>query len=191
MGLTTSIWIWTLIWLVSGISSRLAFVLVSSIVLDMLASNKCSKLSGVMYVCLGLGVTGLIVPLLGHSFGWRGTWFGLMILTILVGFPTMIWLRKDQGGSNPRPTQTTNVEENTAVAETASFFPWLTIAYGSEGLGIMTVVYGVGQIVGAPGAGILAHGSRGFKVPTIIASGLLCIGIIIILAGKVLSNQQA
>jgi predicted MFS family arabinose efflux permease len=214
----------------------------------------------------------------------------------------MILLRKDQGGSNPRPTQTTNVEGNTAVAETASFFPWLTIAYGFEGLGyiitgtflvtlventaathdlasycwvivglaalpscilwsflaarwgaiialvvayllqalgvlspvvapnafgvyvgsilfggtfmgitamatnlarnlrpnesskaigLMTGVYGVGQIVGAAGAGILAHGSGGFKVPIIVASGLLCIGIIIILAGKVLSNQQA
>lgn len=307
MGLTTSVWLWTLIRLVSGISSGLVFVLVSSIVLDLLALKNSSKLSGVMYggVGLGLGVTGLIVPLLGHSFGWKGTWIGLMILTILVGLPTMIWLRKDNGGGYPRPTQTKHVEERTSVSERTSFFPWLTIAYGFEGLGyiitgtflvtlvedtpathalasycwvivglaalpscilwsflaarwgaisplvvayllqalgvllpvvapnafgvyvgsilfggtfmgisamannlarnlrpnesskaigLITGVYGVGQIVGAAGAGILAHGSGEFRIPIVVAGCLLCIGIVVLLAGRfnsTLYNKRA
>lgn len=297
MAVSSNVWIWSLLRLMSGISSGLVFVLVSSIVLDELAKQNRSALSGVFYggVGLGIAVTGMLIPAIGPSFGWRGTWFWLMVLTILLGIPSLLWIRQ----------RATSVEWQQAVVKTSdtreNLFSWLLLAYGLEGLGyiitgtflvdmiskmpamhgltsyswiivgvtaipsciiwaylgrrlgdvaallaayllqavgvllpiivpdafggyvgallfggtfmgittlattlgqklrpndsgkaigLMTGVYGIGQIVGAGGAGLLASQSGGFGVPTLVASGVLFIGAVILTVGSRVTSAR-
>ncbi|GGE56204.1 MFS transporter [Pullulanibacillus camelliae] len=133
MGLGHTVGLWYVLRFLSGLSSGLVFVLISSIVLDILVKKNQLKLSGVLYAGVGLGIsiTGVIIPLLNHPFGWRGTWLGLMVLTILLGVPTMLWLRKDQAEISPQlPSKAKSVNE-----KRSPFFLWLVIAYGCEGIG--------------------------------------------------------
>jgi predicted MFS family arabinose efflux permease len=299
MSISDSVWFWCVLRCLSGLSSGLIFVLVSSIVFDSLVKNNQLKLSGLLYAGVGLGiaVTGLITPPLGHSFGWRGTWLGLMVLTILLGIPTIFWLGKDQvEKDNHKKNKIKQVDE-----KQNSFFLWLVIAYGCEGLGyiitgtflveiahntpklnglasycwvivglaalpsaflwslgsdrwgrigvlvtayllqafgvilpvvapnglgiflgsilfggtfmgittmvtnfgrglmpdnsskaigILTGVYGVGQIVGVTGAGLLANKIGGFSLPIFIAGGLIVIGSASLLLGKFITKPK-
>lgn len=295
MAATSSTWAWLVFRAISGISSGLVFVLVSSIVLDLFAKYNRPRLSGVLYGGVGLGIatSGWIVPILGKSFGWQGTWLGLMILTIALGVVGVIWIWDERA----KPEQRTMGSQAQWSAPTG-YFPWLTVAYGCEGLGyiitgtflvamatkipalhgfasycwvlvglaalpscivwtylahrwgeistlvaayllqavgviltviiptavgvylgsvlfggtfmgittlgtmlgrklrpqnsnkaigLMTAIYGIGQIVGAGGAGLLANHSGGFEIPTLVAGGVLLVGAVILIVGKIMS----
>ncbi len=299
MTLTSSLWVWSVIRTISGISSALVFVLISSIVLDVLAMQNRSKLSGVLYggVGFGIAVTGLVVPAIGSQFGWRGEWLGLMVLSIVIGIPTTIWT-KDL--SNKSKQQSINPENQ--IYEQKKYFPWLVLAYGCEGfgyiitgtflvemaskmptlhgyatyswvvvgvaalpstilwaylahrygdipilvtayllqalgvmlpvllptemgvflgsiffggtflgitsvgtmlgrklrpqdsskaIGLMTGIYGIGQILGAAGAGLLADHLGGFDIPTLAASGIILVGAAVLLFGKFTVNPAS
>lgn len=109
MALTSDVWMWYALRCLSGISSGLVFVLVSSIVLDELAHHNRSTLSGMFYggVGLGIAVTGLLVPAIGHPFGWRGTWLAMMILSILLGIPATLGIRSSDTRVQPQPSLST------------------------------------------------------------------------------------
>lgn len=298
MALTSNVWIWYVLRCVSGISSGLVFVLVSSIVLDELAHHNRSTLSGMFYggVGLGIAVTGLLVPAIGHPFGWRGTWLAMMILSILLGIPATLGIRSSDTRVQSQPSLSTPT-----VHGPDRMFWWLTVAYGCEGLGyiitgtflvamvakmpglqgmapytwvlagvaalpscilwstcarrfgevrilvtaylvqtvgvllpvisptalggyvgavlfggtfmgittlatmlgrklrsndsskaigLMTGVYGIGQIVGAGGAGLLAGSSGGFRVPTVVASVVLFVGAICLIVGRLVRGAK-
>ncbi|MHB1628644.1 MAG: YbfB/YjiJ family MFS transporter [Bacilli bacterium] len=295
MAAASGFWLWSLLRMVSGISSGLVFVLVSSIVLDALARKNYSHLSGVLYggVGLGIAVTGLMAPILGNPFGWRGAWLGLMALTTAIGIPAVLWIKDEQDGRHRQKVAPQRQGDGQRW-----YFPWLVAAYGCEGLGyiitgtflvamaekmpalhefapycwvvvglaslpsgvvwvrlarrwgnvpalaaayllqafgvilpvllptaagvylgsvlfggtfmgvttlgtmlgrqlrpqdsskaigLMTGIYGIGQIVGAAGAGLLATRSGGFGLSTLVASGVIFAGAAILLMGRIFS----
>jgi predicted MFS family arabinose efflux permease len=295
MAVTSNTWAWLALRAISGISSGLVFVLVSSIVLDVLARYNLLKLSGVLYGGVGLGIatSGWIVPALGKSFGWHGTWLGLMILALVLGIVSVTWMKDERAKPEPQPAG-----PQVQWYMPKGYFSWLTVAYGCEGLGyiitgtflvsmatkipalhgfasycwvlvglgalpscivwtylaqlwgdvpalvaayllqaigviltviihtavgvylgsvlfggtfmgittlgtmlgrklrpqdsskaigLMTVIYGAGQIVGAGGAGLLASHSGGFEIPTLVASGIIVVGAVILIVGKIAS----
>lgn len=298
MSISSNAWVWFAVRFVSGTTSGIVYVLVSSIVLDELAKQNRSSLSGVLYGGVGIGIviTGLLVPASNHSFGWKGAWLDLMFLTILLGIPSILWIKDRSGGlTQLQSTVKTKANRN-------SFFYYLTIAYGFGGagyiitgtflvelvskmptlhgfapyswmivgaaaspsciiwtylgrrfgdipslvsayvlqlvgillpivmpdtfggivgallfggtfmgmtslgttygrklspndsgkaIGIMTGVFGVGQIVGAGGAGVLASHSGGFGVPTMAAGAALFIGAVILTLGRILTRANA
>ncbi|WAH40018.1 MFS transporter [Alicyclobacillus fastidiosus] len=55
----------------------------------------------------------------------------------------------------------------------------------SKAIGLMTGIFGIGQIVGAAGTGLLASHLGGFGVPTLAASGVIFIGAAILLIGRI------
>ena len=130
MAATSDIWTWLLLRLVSGMLSGLVFVLVSSIVLDALVKHGHSRLTGLFYggVGFGIAVTGIVVAELGNHFGWRWDWIALMALSIVIGIPAVIWVQDSR----------VEVKKSDGQAEATvarSYFPWLMLAYGCEGLG--------------------------------------------------------
>ena len=296
---TSSLWLWVVLRALSGIASGFVFVLVSSIILDVLSRQNRSMLSGVLYGGVGLGitVTGLVVPALGGTFGWRGTWFGLMVITIILGTLVLIWIKEERDSSQEQKST-----QQEPTPEQRNYFPWLVVAYGCEGLGyiitgtflvamaakmptlhgfaaycwvvvglaalpscmlwaylahrwgdipalvaayllqalgvilpvilptalgvylgaflfggtfmgittlgttlgrklrprdsskaigLMTGIYGIGQIVGAGGAGLLASRTGGFGVPVMVASVVIFVGAVILLIGRMLSPHAA
>jgi predicted MFS family arabinose efflux permease len=131
MGFTSSYILWMILRLLSGISSGLIFVLSSSLVLDALASDNRAKWAGIFYGGVGTGIalTGLIVPVL-NSFTWRGTWIGLMIISIVLITP--VWpLIQD----HKKELISQKVSPKNSPTENPAIFGWLLVTYGLEGLG--------------------------------------------------------
>lgn len=60
----------------------------------------------------------------------------------------------------------------------------------SHAIGLMTGTYGVGQIIGAGGAGLLASSSGGFELPSLVASGILFVGAILLIVGRIISTPK-
>lgn len=297
MSISSNDWIWSADRFISGTASGLVYVLVSSIVLDELAKQNRSFLSGVLYGGVGIGIviTGMLVPVSNHASGWRGTWLDLMFLGVFLGIPAL-WLTDRSGGlTQSQSTVKTKAKRSgffyclmiaygfggvgyiitgTFLVELISKMPtlhgfapyaWMIVgaaaapsciiwtylgrrfgdiaslvtAYllqllgillpivmpdavggcvgallfggtfmgittlattygrklspndGGKAIGIMTGVFGVGQIVGAGGAGMLASRSGGFDVPTMAAGAALLIGAIILTLGRILTRTNA
>ncbi|WP_328702153.1 YbfB/YjiJ family MFS transporter [Alicyclobacillus fructus] len=296
MAVAENPWIWYCLRAVSGLASGFVFVLASSMVLDELARRQRSRLSGVFYggVGAGISVSGLVVPVFGGIAGWRGAWLGLMVVSILIGIPAILWMKDAQNSSQ---TDMFPLRDLLSNYLTKAYFPWLVLAYGLEGLGyiitgtflvalatatpalhrfasyiwilvgiaalpscivwayvahrwghitalvaaylfqalgvllpivvpsamgaflgsvlfggtfmgitttattlgkslrsrdgsqaigLMTGVYGIGQVLGAVGSGVLAHHTGGFVLPTLMASGVLFLGAVVLMLGKVM-----
>lgn len=147
MSISSNAWVWSAMRFISGTASGLVYVLVSSIVLDELARQNRSSLSGVLYggVGIGIGITGLLVPTANHSFGWQGTWLELMCLTVLLGIPSIIWMKDRAGGLTQRQS-TVRTRGNRD-----RFFYCLTVAYGFGGIGyIITGTFLVELVTNIP-----------------------------------------
>ncbi|MCL6600889.1 MAG: YbfB/YjiJ family MFS transporter [Alicyclobacillus macrosporangiidus] len=135
MAATENHWLWYVLRALSGLTSGFVFVvLASSMVLDELARRQRSRLSGVLYggVGLGIAVSGLAVPVFGGAAGWRGAWLGLMILTIVIGIPAVLWMKDARDSSQ---TDMLQVTDRLRKLPPRTYFPWLVFAYGLEGLG--------------------------------------------------------
>jgi predicted MFS family arabinose efflux permease len=59
----------------------------------------------------------------------------------------------------------------------------------SQAIGYMTGVYGVGQIIGPMGTGILVGMGQSYRVSLLLAGGVLLIGVCLLLVGQVRSLQ--
>lgn len=132
MAATANLCWWLLLRLISGISSGMIFVLVSSMVLDSLAPHGRSRLSGLFFSGVGLGivVTGIIIAEFGGAFGWKGSWLALMIVSVLIGIPAVLWIRDVRVKGVVRKPG-----DQDKCALDRSYFPWLLAAYGCEGMG--------------------------------------------------------
>lgn len=131
MGITSSFLWWMILRFLAGFSSGLIFVLSSSLVLDALFSDKREKWAGIFYGGVGIGIVlaGLLTPVLSF-FTWRGTWIGLLIISIILIIPVWSFIRDKE----PKPI-TKNAESQSSSAENPAIFGWLLVAYGLEGLG--------------------------------------------------------
>jgi predicted MFS family arabinose efflux permease len=132
MGLTHSYEFWFTLRFFSGLSSAFVFVLASGIVLDNLDSRGKTYWSGIFFGGVGLGIfyTGLMVPILNHSFGWEGVWIGLAITSGIISFLVLVWLKDDT------LTSGASIKKDTFIQFTShKWLPWLIVAYGCEGFG--------------------------------------------------------
>lgn len=131
MGLSEHFLLWLFLRFLAGLTSGLAFVLVSSIIMDLLASRQMPMLSGVFYSGVGIGIflSGTLVPLLNLWAGWQGAWIGLGLLSTI--FTLISWNKV--------------VEEKNTVYQSIEIIPLKTdrtiplfnliLAYTSQGLG--------------------------------------------------------
>lgn len=150
MGLTIDYVSWFLLRFASGVTSGLIFVLSSSIILDLLATKGRSTWTGFFYSGVGIGIfiTGIVVPLLDSFYSWKGVWIGLAILSAVLGVVVWAWLKQKDNYEKQIEISKTNPVE-TKIA--SKMLPWLTIAYGLEGLGyIVTGTFLVDIVVDIP-----------------------------------------
>ncbi|SDI19756.1 YbfB/YjiJ family MFS transporter [Alteribacillus bidgolensis] len=134
MGVVVNELIWHLLRFLSGVTSGIVFVLVSSIVIDYLVSAGHASWTGYLFGGVGLGIfsTGLLVPLLSISFDWAGIWIALGILSTILGLFT--WKRLSEAPEK-ESIEIKNAENNLVQSKTKTILPWLCAAYGLEGIG--------------------------------------------------------
>lgn len=136
MSTTTSIPVWAIYRFVSGLSSGMVFVFASSIVLDVLAAIKRTSWSGIFYSGVGIGIflTGILVPFLDNYGNWRGTWLGLMLLSVLICCFAWFWTRE-------YTRDEISVHQSSYVNSVVNkqFFGWLLVSYGFEGMGYIVI----------------------------------------------------
>lgn len=129
MGFTSSVTIWFLLRILSGISGGFIFVLTSSMLMDYLADNRLGKWSGYIFSGIGLGIliSGLTVPFFVDYRNWQTAYFGLAIIAALFIFITFLFWRN----LNAQPHTLKQNHEKVMKG----FMLWLALAYGLEGMG--------------------------------------------------------
>lgn len=130
MGIVNSFYIWLFLRLISGITGGLIFVLTSSMLLDYLARHSLTKWSGYVFSGIGIGIalSGILVPYLQKYFSWQGDFIGLSILSaVFVLSNHFLWQKLEDPSIEKMKGHTKKFW--------TGFMPWITIAYGLEGLG--------------------------------------------------------
>jgi MFS family permease len=85
MAFSNNVAVWLALRFLGGVASAFILILVSSVVLDRASRDRRASWPGILYAGVGLGIafTGIVVPMLGFG-GWRTTWIGLGLLSLIV-----------------------------------------------------------------------------------------------------------
>jgi MFS family permease len=133
MGITANVAIWVLLRFFSGIASGLIFVFSSSIVIDEIAKKGQTRLSGILYGGVGLGIfiSGMIVPLLPSVAHWYLGWFILGGISIFFFCFIMFGFR----GLDGEVVITSTSQTTTEQTKDKQMLNRLYLSYGCEGFG--------------------------------------------------------
>lgn len=132
MGFTNAIIIWYLLRFISGVVSAFIFVVITSLILDQLASSSHMHLSGLFYSGVGIGIalSAVIVSPIQAVFHWNGTWIVLALFSIVLFVLIVLFIKPI--------TPSKQLVESQIISEKTppqSWMKWLIIAYSLEGLG--------------------------------------------------------
>lgn len=131
MGFTNAIIIWYLLRFISGVVSAFIFVVITSLILDQLASSSHMHLSGLFYSGVGIGIalSAVIVSPIQAVFHWNGTWIVLALFSIVLFVLIVLFIKPI--------TPSKQLMEKIISQKTPpqSWMKWLIIAYSLEGLG--------------------------------------------------------
>jgi predicted MFS family arabinose efflux permease len=127
---------WSVLRLISGVSSAGIFILGIAMVLDTLVREQGERWAGWLYTGVGVGIaaSGLFVALIGGRLDWHGDWLALGGICAVVGLLPALWV------TDPPPTAAPPLAEaglgggKTAPALSLPLL-LLTIAYFLEGGG--------------------------------------------------------
>ncbi|MEY2356775.1 YbfB/YjiJ family MFS transporter [Lysinibacillus capsici] len=132
MGFTNVIIIWYLLRFISGVVSAFIFVVITSLILDQLASSSHMHLSGLFYSGVGIGIalSAVIVSPIQAVFHWNGTWIVSALFSIVLFVLIVLFIK-------PITPSKQLVESQIISQKTPpqSWMKWLIIAYSLEGLG--------------------------------------------------------
>lgn len=131
MGLSDHTGVWFALRFFSGFTSALVFVLASGIVLEALAFYRRAAWSGWLYSGVGGGIalSAVLIPPLNDIGGWQGGWLGLALISMAL-MPGIWMLLPERSFSMAQRT-----DKKLEPPSHSRLLPWLTIAYGLEGLG--------------------------------------------------------
>ncbi len=138
--------VWLLARFAAGVASGLAFVLISSLVLDRAAADRRRHWPAVLYAGVGAGIalSGILVPPLVSLGGSRAGWLGLAVVAAVVAAVTLPWLH------DVAPAPAAAAGPARPPARRALFW-WLFAAYGGEGFGyVIPATFMVAIIAAAP-----------------------------------------
>ncbi|MCL1696640.1 YbfB/YjiJ family MFS transporter [Lysinibacillus sp. BPa_S21] len=134
MGFTDAIFAWYILRFISGVMSALIFVIAASLVLDQLARNGQSHVSGLFYSGVGIGIalSAVIVSPIHAIFDWNGTWIALALFSVILLVFIILFIKPiTPQHTQQKPGQTKSSQKVPPKA----WMKWLIIAYSLEGLG--------------------------------------------------------
>jgi predicted MFS family arabinose efflux permease len=153
MGLVSDYALWSILRLVSGLSSGIVFVLSSSIVLEVLEKHQRRSWSGLFYGGVGLGIClcGVVVPIFERALGWEWTWIGLGLLSAAIGTIPFVWIKEDVAVTQTVAKEHANEPVNEREWLRTPLFKRLLLSYGCEGIGyIITGTFLVAMVRDIP-----------------------------------------
>ena len=154
MGLTTNIWLWSILRFFAGLSSAAGLLLGSGLILNWLIRHGHRSELGIHFSGLGLGIAfcAVMVELLSYQFDWSQQWILLTLAGIVFLIPAWLWL--------PAPDTsilTHNGEQLVDNPPSRIFSSLLMAAYFCAGVGYVIsatfIVAIVDQFPGLQGSG--------------------------------------
>lgn len=133
MGLTQSYELWSLLRLISGITSGMVFVFISNIVLEKLRRSDSTQLIGWLFGGVGFGIllSGLFIPALEEFGGWQGSWLALALLCLVM----TIFIIPGIPSSPSTTADYIPVEKKTPPVKDKNVIRALYVSYSCEGFG--------------------------------------------------------
>lgn len=136
MGLLDDFAVWTILRLISGITSGTVFVLASNVTLEALRVAKKGRISGLLYSGVGLGIftSSIFIFVFTNAGSWKMTWIVLGLFSFIIGSFVLVGMRDNPTNEN----EISKVQDNTNTAEVKlkKKFIWgFSIAYFCEGAG--------------------------------------------------------
>lgn len=147
MGLTISPYMWSVLRFTAGIASALLFVAIAVEVSEILVRSQHGRWNSALYGGIGFGIalSGAVVPLLDKIGGWRASWLGMGVISLILAFSGIIL-------SGKRHASIVTQDGQNAIIETLSGISRLATAYFLEGFGyIITATFLVTMIAHTPG----------------------------------------
>jgi len=154
MGLTTNIWLWSLLRFFAGLSSAAGLLLGSGLILNWLIRHGHRSELGIHFSGLGLGIAfcAIVVELLSHHFDWSQQWLLLSLMGVLLLIPAWLWLPPPDSS-----TTTHNGQEMIDKPPSRTFLYLFMAAYFCAGVGYVIsatfIVVIVNQLPGLEGKG--------------------------------------
>lgn len=133
MGMVNHSAFWYLFRFFSGFSSGVVFVLVSSIVLQVLKKHKMQTYNGLFYSGVGIGILlcSLLVPFFIRINGWNGAWIGLGWTSLFLCPVVFLSIRNSTENPRLQPSESSAIDND----QQHPFYIWLLLSYGCEGIG--------------------------------------------------------
>ncbi|RIO45679.1 YbfB/YjiJ family MFS transporter [Staphylococcus saprophyticus] len=136
MGLLDDFTVWTILRLISGITSGTVFVLASNVALEALRVAKKDGISGLLYSGVGLGIftSSIFIFIYTSADTWKMTWIVLSLFSLIMGSFVLFGMRENPITENEDSNSSNNT--NNVVVKLKKKFIWgFSIAYFCEGAG--------------------------------------------------------
>ena len=136
MGLLDDFTVWTILRLISGITSGTVFVLASNVALEALRVAKKDGISGLLYSGVGLGIftSSIFIFIYTSADTWKMTWIVLSLFSLIMGSFVLFGMRENPITEN-EDSNSSNNTNNVAVKLKKKFIWGFSIAYFCEGAG--------------------------------------------------------
>ena len=136
MGLLDDFTVWTILRLISGITSGTVFVLASNVALEALRVAKKDGISGLLYSGVGLGIftSSIFIFIYTSADTWKMTWIVLSLFSLIMGSFVLFGMRENPITENEDSTSSNNTN-NVAVKLKKKVIWGFSIAYFCEGAG--------------------------------------------------------
>ena len=166
MGLTDNLWLWALWRFIGGVSGVAGMLLGAGLILNWLLRHQLRHELGIHFSGIGLGIiiSAAAVELFAPFVDWRGQWWLLSLLALLLAIPAWRWMPRPviDDGSN----QAAHMQDNPPGR---LFFAIFLLAYFCAGVGfVVSTTFIVAVVEGLPGLG--GSGSWVFMVMGIAAA---------------------
>ncbi|WP_338206206.1 YbfB/YjiJ family MFS transporter [Parageobacillus thermoglucosidasius] len=149
MGVVSNYTFWYLLRFFSGFSSGVVFVLVSSIVLQVLKKHNMQIFNGLFYSGVGIGIflCSILVPFFISINGWKGSWIGLGCTSLFLSPIVFLSIRSSTENHLLQPSESSQIKND----KQHPLFIWLILSYGCEGIGyIITGTFLVDMVKEVP-----------------------------------------
>lgn len=154
MGLTTHVWLWSVLRFLAGLSSAAGLLLASALIMNWLIRNDHRSELGIHFSGLGLGIAfaAIAVEILHRYFAWDEQWFILSAIGVLILIPAWRWL--------PPPDTSAVTRSGSAMVDNPpgpAFMRLFMISYFCAGIGYVVsatfIVAIVNKLPGLEGKG--------------------------------------